>query len=151
VPTERDLNRRVVIDFDADLESANWLREIVENLLAPAFDGVDCVNVAGHPVVVELIDRIDGLLQNLAGRSITVAALRQRLRAWVGDADRLERDGAHPLLPLGYADFVRWMVDQTTLKAIRRTKENRTARRARRARARPVSRAPRMSAPSRRD
>lgn len=150
MPTDRDLHRHVVIDFEADLQSDLYLMEVTDHLIAPAFnDGSNCINVSGHPAVVLLIDRIDGLLQNLTGRKIRVDAFRRRLREWVGDADQMESDGVHPLLPLGYADLVRHLVDQTTLRAIRRTRESRLARRARRPR--PVSRAPRMSAPSRSD
>ncbi|GAB7336518.1 hypothetical protein MBLNU13_g09796t1 [Cladosporium sp. NU13] len=140
MPTDRDLHRHVVIDFEADLQSDAYLMEVTSDLIVPAFDnGCNCINVSGHPVVVDLFDRIDGQLQNLAGRKIRVDAFRRKLRECVGD-------GVDPLFLFGYADLVRHLVDQTTLRAIRRTKDSRLARRA--ARPRPVSRAPRMSVPS---
>jgi len=147
MPTDRDLHRHVDIDFEADLQSDVYLMDVTSDLFVPAFGNeCNCINMSGHPAVVDLIDRMDGVLQNLAGRAIRVDALRRKLRQWVGDADQLEREGTHPLLPVGYADLVRHLIDQTTLRAIRRTKQSRLARRA--ARPRPVSRAPRMSAPS---
>ena len=97
-------------------------------------------------MVVDLINCMDRVLQTLAGRTIRVDALRRKLRQWVGDADQMEREGVHPLLPFGYTDLVRHLIDQTTLRAIRRTKESRLARRA--ARPRLVGRTPRISAPS---
>ena len=147
MPTDRDLHRHVEIDFEADLQSDVYLMDVTSDLIAPAFGkDCDCINMSGHPVVVDLIDRMDGVLQTLAGRTIRVDALRRKLRQWVGDADQMEREGVHPLLPFGYTDLVRHLIDQTTLRAIRRTKESRLARRA--ARPRPVGRAPRISAPS---
>lgn len=147
MPTDRDLHRHMDIDFEADLQSDVYLMDVTSDLFVPAFGNeCNCINMSGHPTVVDLIDRMDGVLQNLAGRTIRVDVLRRKLRQWVGDADQMEREGTHPLLPVGYADLVRHLIDQTTLRAIRRTKQSRLARRA--ARPRPVSRAPRMSAPS---
>ena len=150
MPTDRDLRRHVEVDFEADLHSDVYLMDVTGDLIVPAFDNsCSCINVSGHPVVVDLIDRIDGVLQNLAGRTIRVNAFRRKLRQYVGDADQMESEGVHPLLPFGYADLVRYLVDQTTLRAIRKTRENRLAHRA--ARPRPVSRVPRMSAPAHKD
>lgn len=102
MPTERDLHRRVVVDFDGGLQSDVQLMDLTGNLLMLGFDdtGSTAINVAGHPAVVGLVDNIDGLLQNLTGRTITVATLRQKLRECVGNADQMESDGVDPCLPL---------------------------------------------------
>jgi hypothetical protein len=142
MPTERDLDRRVVIDFGLNTDNNAYLMELTGKVLRHAFDGNDnCVLAHGHPAALELHDRIDGVLQNYAGRRIRVSLLREKLRAYVGDADQMERDGVSPHLPANYTHFVRYWIDRIVRRAIRRTREEREARRAQR---RPVSRAPRM-------
>ena len=147
VPTERDLRRRVVIGFGDDLPSAVNVITLTDKFLAHAFDdGSNCVNTIGHPAALELFDRTDGLLQNYVGQRIRVSTLMAKMREWVGDADLIEANGVNPHLPPGFTDFLRFVIDETTQTAIRRTRESRLARRARRNRR--MSRAPRMSAPS---
>lgn len=144
--TERDLNRHVTVDFDCDLQSEFRLRELNPVFSLSFDDDGTCLTMAGHPVVAVLFDRLDGALQNYAGRTIKASRLRRKLQEWIGNPDELERIGASPDLRQGYTEFIRFLVEETTLRAITRTRENRRARRARRVR--PVSRAPRMSAPS---
>jgi hypothetical protein len=145
VVTERDLNRHVTIDFDCSLQS-ELRRELSMSFILSFADGRTCTHVSGHPVVAVLLDRVDGALQHFSGGTIKVSTLRVRLHDYIGDPDVLERRRVSPDLPQGYTRFIRYLVEETTLKAIARTRENRAARRARRTR--PVSRAPRMSAPS---
>ena len=144
--TEHDLNRPVTIDFDCDLQSDFRLRELNIVFSLSFDDDSSCQTVAGHPVVAVLFDRIDGALQNYAGRTMKASKLRRRLQEFIGNPDELERTGVSPDLPQGYTEFIRYLVEETTLRAITRTRENRRACRARWDRV--VSGAPRMSAPS---
>jgi hypothetical protein len=146
MPTERDLRHRVVIDFGMNTDLNIHLMGLTAKVLTHAFDGNDnCILVSGHPAALALHDRFDGVLQNYEGQRITVSFLREKLREWVGDADQMELDGVNPHLPPNYTHFVRYLIDKVVQRAIRRTRRAREARRAQRQRARPVSRAPRMS------
>ena len=103
-----------------------------------------CQTAAGHPVVAVLFDRLDGALQNYAGRKMKAWQLKRKLQKCIGKPDELKRVVRD--LPQGYAEFVRYLVDETTRTAITRTKENKRTLRA--LRDRMLSGAPRMSPPS---
>jgi hypothetical protein len=75
-----------------------------------------------------------------------VGTLIRWLRRELGHREDLE---ARRDLPLGYANFVEYVIYATCQRAISVERERRRARRAQRASARPVSTCPRMSAPSR--
>jgi hypothetical protein len=144
--SERDLNGHVTVDFDCSLQSDFRLQHLNGPFNISFDEAGNCTHVSGHPVVAVLLDRVDGVLQNYSGRTIKASTLRRRLHEYIGDPDVLERTGVSPDLPQGYTRFIRYLVEETTVRAIYRTRENRAARRARRTR--PSSRAPRMSAPS---
>jgi hypothetical protein len=144
VLSERDLNRNVTIDFDCDLQSEFRLRELMPVFSLSFDEDSSCQTAAGHPEVAVLFDRLDGALQNYAGRKMKAWQLKRKLQKCIGKPDELKRVVRD--LPQGYAEFVRYLVDETTRTAITRTKENKRALRA--LRDRMLSGAPRMSAPS---
>lgn len=144
VLSERDLNRNVTIDFDCDLQSEFRLRELMPVFSSSFDEDSSCQTAAGHPVVAILFDRLDGALQNWAGQKMKAWQLKRKLQKCIGNTRELKR--AIPDLPQGYAEFVRYLVDETTRTAITRTRENKRALRA--LRDRMLGGAPRMSAPS---
>lgn len=146
-PTASELRSRVKIDFDCDLLSDFRLNYLTGKVFHDSFDAYgNCLDAAGHPVVVVLLNEINKVLQAYAGQEVRVSRLMQRLRDQIGDLDQLDRiPSVRRRFPWGYTDVIRFLIDETTKRVINRT---RGSRRARRARAWPVSTAPRMSAPS---
>lgn len=157
MPSAAELDRNVKIDFDCS-EMSYWRLEIgIGKWFLGAFDEQDvCLNAAGHPLAIDVYDRLDGLLQNFHNEMLSVGELRRLMCEELGDPDELE---GREDLPVGWSEFVRFVIDETCLMAVRQDDKRREAEEAlaaaaarRRAhRAARVSTCPRMSAPSSRD
>lgn len=144
-----DLTKLVRIDFDCSLQSA--FRRELQNQFVQAFDeNFVCTRTAGHPMAYALLDLVDEVLEECAGRSISVRALKYKLMRKIvnpdcANPDAEERAGS----PAGFPAFVRYLIDLTCQRAISRTDRSAATPVARAARR--ESTCPRMSAPSTRD
>jgi hypothetical protein len=146
-PSHAELERTVEINFRCRMQSELYHCLMTTFKFAHDEDYV-CRTVAGHPVAYRLFQNLDATLEAYAGRRMRVSSLIRRLRANLGHREDIE---ARRDLPVGYANFVEYVIYATCQMAIRLERERKRARRAQRERARrdSASRQARMSAPSR--